>query len=73
MIQGNYCVLESIDIDKHANTLFENLSLDNRGESWTYLPYGPFKHIDELLPRIIVRICRDAPIGAPTEESQLTI
>ena len=41
-ICGEYCVLEPINISKHANKLFENLLLKNNGESWTYLPYGPF-------------------------------
>ncbi len=42
-IQGTHCILEPLDIDKHAAQLFESLLLDNKGESWTYLPYGPFK------------------------------
>jgi hypothetical protein len=47
-INGTYCILEILDIDKHAAQLFETLSIDNRGESWTYLPYGPFKNCAEF-------------------------
>lgn len=42
ILTGHYCVLEPIDVNRHADALFENLSIDNKGESWTYLPYGPF-------------------------------
>lgn len=47
-LQGMYCVLEPLNLDKHSAKLFESLLLDNKGESWTYLPYGPFKNCDEF-------------------------
>jgi RimJ/RimL family protein N-acetyltransferase len=47
-IQGQFCILEPLDIDKHSFKLFETLSIDNQGESWTYLPYGPFANCDEF-------------------------
>lgn len=47
-IQGSYCLLEVLDVAKHGTKLFDNLSLNNRGESWTYLPYGPFNHYAEF-------------------------
>lgn len=42
LTKGNYCILEALNIEIHAELLFETLKIDNRGESWTYLPYGPF-------------------------------
>lgn len=47
-IQGRYCILEPIEINKHAVKLFDVLAIDNQGESWTYLPYGPFDTINEF-------------------------
>jgi RimJ/RimL family protein N-acetyltransferase len=47
-IQGRYCILEPIEINKHAVKLFDVLAIDNQGESWTYLPYGPFDTISEF-------------------------
>ena len=47
-IQGRYCVLDPIEINKHAIQLFEVLAIDNQGESWTYLPYGPFNTMEEF-------------------------
>ncbi|MBX3709991.1 MAG: GNAT family N-acetyltransferase [Gammaproteobacteria bacterium] len=48
LIQGRYCILEPIEINKHAVKLFDVLAIDNQGESWTYLPYGPFDTINEF-------------------------
>ena len=39
---GRYCRLERLDPDRHGEQLFAADRLDARGESWTYLPYGPF-------------------------------
>lgn len=47
-MKGKFCTLEPIDVNRHAEKLFENLSIDNKGESWTYLPYGPFANAQEF-------------------------
>lgn len=39
---GQYCRLEMLDVDKHAQDLFAAFSLDSDHTNWTYLPYGPF-------------------------------
>lgn len=41
-MQGRYCRLEPLDVDRHAAALFEADSADAEGRSWTYLAYGPF-------------------------------
>lgn len=41
-IDGQYCRLEPLDPDKHADQLFAANALDVEGKNWTYLPYGPF-------------------------------
>jgi RimJ/RimL family protein N-acetyltransferase len=40
-IEGRYCRLEPVDVNRHAAELFEANSLDD-GRMWTYLAYGPF-------------------------------
>lgn len=45
---GEFCILEPLDIKKHSIQLFEVLAMDNQGESWTYLPYGPFATCEEF-------------------------
>ena len=47
-IHGQYCTLEQLNILRHADELFNSLSIDNHGESWTYLPYGPFETYDSF-------------------------
>jgi len=42
VFEGRYCRLERLDVRRHAQELFEADRHDSRGESWTYLPYGPF-------------------------------
>ncbi len=39
---GNYCKLEPLDINSHTSKLFEAFQMNNQGETWTYLPFGPF-------------------------------
>lgn len=48
LITGKYCILELLDINKHAAELFHAISFENKGESWTYLSCGPFDSIDEF-------------------------
>ncbi len=44
IIKGTYCVLKPITLDSNIEQLYQALNFDNDGSSWTYLPYGPFKH-----------------------------
>ena len=39
---GQFCTLEPADPQRHSADLFAAYSLDAHGDSWTYLPYGPF-------------------------------
>lgn len=48
IVTGRYCSLAPLDLNMHAVPLFDALSLDNQGESWTYLPYGPFYNIADF-------------------------
>ena len=41
-LEGRYCRLERLDMDRHAGTLNEAFGADQEGRDWTYLPYGPF-------------------------------
>lgn len=42
VLTGQFCRLERLDPDRHAEQLFAADSQDVNGASWTYLPYGPF-------------------------------
>ncbi|HET8601968.1 MAG TPA: GNAT family protein [Segeticoccus sp.] len=42
VLSGDYVRLERLDPARHGEDLFAADRADARGESWTYLPYGPF-------------------------------
>ena len=44
-MQGRYCRLEPLDLDRHAEALFEADAADADGRGWTYLAYGPFRDL----------------------------
>jgi len=48
-LQGRYVRLEPLDVDKHAQGLFDALTSDASGLGWTYLPYGPFESFPDYL------------------------
>jgi len=41
-IEGRYCRIEPIDVERHAAQLFRANALDREGRNWTYLVYGSF-------------------------------
>jgi len=56
VLAGSYCRLERLDPDRHAEELFAADRRDARGESWTYLPYGPFAEL-ESYRKWVQQIC----------------
>lgn len=42
VIKGTHCMLELLDINKHADKLYELLPPTNETDHWANLPYGPF-------------------------------
>lgn len=46
---GKYCVLEPLNIDMHAAALFTAFLYNNEsGETWKYLPFGPYATLDDF-------------------------
>ena len=41
-MEGRFCRLDPLDVERHAVDLFAAYSLDAEGRIWTYLPCGPF-------------------------------
>jgi RimJ/RimL family protein N-acetyltransferase len=44
-VEGRYARLEPLSPDAHAEALFDAISRDRDGRSWTYMPYGPFESL----------------------------
>ena len=60
-IEGNYCRLEPLDADRHAQSLYDSNALELDGKSWTYLPYGPFESFDAYRSWIEQSCCENDP------------
>jgi RimJ/RimL family protein N-acetyltransferase len=44
-MEGRFCRLEPLDVERHAAALFAADAADADGRSWTYLAYGPFRDL----------------------------
>jgi RimJ/RimL family protein N-acetyltransferase len=60
-IEGRYCRIEPLNVDRHATPLFEANALDKDGRNWTYLPYGPFTTFPEYRAWLAEFCCGDDP------------
>jgi len=48
-MEGRYCRIEALDVDRHAADLFKAFGADARGEMWTYMGSGgPFATLEQL-------------------------
>lgn len=47
VLEGRYCRLEPLSLERHTETLFDAYRLDTEERLWTYLPYGPFAEVAE--------------------------
>jgi len=46
-MEGRFCRIEPIDVDRHAADLHAANLEDKEGRNWTYLAYGPIATLDE--------------------------
>jgi RimJ/RimL family protein N-acetyltransferase len=46
-MRGRFCQIEPLDVERHAAPLFEAISLDTTGESWTYLASEPIRTLPD--------------------------
>ena len=57
-IEGIYCKLEILDIEKHSEELFNSFSKDTGNIDWKYLPYGGFQTLNEF-KNWLIKNCLD--------------
>ena len=48
IIEGQYCRIEALSVQRDCKQLFDAFSLDTDAKNWTYLPYGPFATVAEF-------------------------
>jgi RimJ/RimL family protein N-acetyltransferase len=61
-MQGRFCRLEILDIERHAAALHAAYSLDTDGRNWNYLPFGPFSMLDDYKGFLIERTAGGDPL-----------
>ena len=59
---GQYCRLERIDIQLHADDLFHAYGKDQDQSNWTYLPYGPFENKTDFVTWLEATSLGDDPL-----------
>jgi len=59
---GQYCRLERIDIQLHADDLFHAYGKDQDQSNWTYLPYGPFENKADFVTWLEATSLGDDPL-----------
>ncbi len=62
VLDGRYCRLEPLDATAHASQLFDAYGLDTTGESWTYMPYGPFEKPNDLIEWVKLQSSKSDPL-----------
>ncbi|MGD9934099.1 MAG: GNAT family N-acetyltransferase [Dehalococcoidia bacterium] len=60
VLEGRYCRLEPLDLERHTGQLFAAYSADD-GRMWTYLPYGPFTNLEDFEAHVERFAGRDDP------------
>ena len=61
-IDGRFCRIEPLDIDRHGRQLFAVFHKDGSEKNWTYLPYGPFFAEDAFLDWMATSCLGDDPL-----------
>lgn len=46
-MEGRFCRIEPIDIERHAADLHTANREDKEGRNWTYLAYGPYERLED--------------------------
>jgi RimJ/RimL family protein N-acetyltransferase len=61
-IVGRSCRLEPADPARHGAALFRANAADTDAHGWTYLPYGPFAHLEAYLEWMRATCLGDDPL-----------
>ena len=47
-MEGRFCRVEPLDLDRHAAQLYDGIVADHENRTWTYLYYGPFDREEDF-------------------------
>ena len=62
VLEGRFCRVEPLDVERHARQLHDANSLDPEGRMWTYLFSGPFASFDEYRAWLEPRPASEDPL-----------
>ena len=62
VLEGRFCRVEPLDLERHARGLHDADSLDRDGRMWTYLFSGPFASFEEYLTWLAPRPASEDPL-----------
>ena len=58
-IEGRFCRVEPLAVERHCAQLYDAYSVDRDGRMWTYLPWGPYAGYDEYRAAIETGLRRE--------------
>ncbi|MEM7032869.1 MAG: GNAT family protein [Chloroflexota bacterium] len=61
MLAGQYCQVVPVDVEQHAQDLYQANSLEEDASGWTYLPYGPFASLESYIQWLTQTCLGDDP------------
>ena len=61
-LEGRFCRVEPLDVERHARQLHEANSVDPEGRMWTYLFSGPFATFEEYRAWLAPRPASEDPL-----------
>ena len=78
MIEGRYCRLERLNVDRHATELYSAFATAPDGRDWTYMPEGPFPDLESyrswcLTAAASTDPCHYAVVNATTGRAEGTM
>jgi RimJ/RimL family protein N-acetyltransferase len=62
VLEGRFCRVEPLDVERHARQLHDANSLDPEGRMWTYLFSGPFASFEEYRAWLEPRPASEDPL-----------
>ena len=62
VLEGRFCRVEPLDVERHARQLHDANSLDPEGRMWTYLFSGPFASFEEFRAWLVPRPTSEDPL-----------
>lgn len=61
-LRGRWCLVEPVDVDRHAVDLYEAYSEASDARDWTYLPVGPFADLAQYRDYLARVAASDDPL-----------